>query len=424
MRILLLTHYFEPENGAPQRRWTALIERFCSAGHEVRVVAPPPHYPSGRVRPEHRSLGVGRSHTSATGAAVVRTAYFRHSGDLFTRTVDHLVAAIDGFRRASRSIASHGAPDVIIATAPALESLIAGRLVARRFSVPLVAEMRDAWPDLVAHTPGLVSPGQPTAVAKRWVHEFVTRLQRSADGVVTTTATFAEVLASRGIRRIHVLRNGTELDRYRAVSIEPRRDGGPLRVLYMGTIGRSQGLDRLIEAAARMRARGGAVELRIVGQGADVGRLRRLNARLGSPAVILGQVDGAAVMAQYAWADSTVVSLRDWEPFSWTVPSKLYELLAAGKHITAIVAGESAAIVREARAGDVVPPGDVEELVTLWMKLSSDPSGLQVGEGGRRWVEEHADFDRIASDYLVMLETIVQEHAASAAPAHGERRGS
>ena len=43
MKMLLLTHYYAPEFGAPQRRWSALVQRFIAAGHRVTVAAPVPH---------------------------------------------------------------------------------------------------------------------------------------------------------------------------------------------------------------------------------------------------------------------------------------------------------------------------------------------------------------------------------------------
>ena len=49
MRILLLSHYWAPEVGAPQRRWNRLAEALISRGHELAVLAPAPHYPGGRL---------------------------------------------------------------------------------------------------------------------------------------------------------------------------------------------------------------------------------------------------------------------------------------------------------------------------------------------------------------------------------------
>ena len=72
MRILVLTHYYAPEYGAPQRRWSALVSRFIAAGHRVTVAAPVPHYPSGRPTVEQRrDHRVGGAEHGAHGETVL-----------------------------------------------------------------------------------------------------------------------------------------------------------------------------------------------------------------------------------------------------------------------------------------------------------------------------------------------------------------
>ena len=114
------------------------------------------------------------------------------------------------------------------------------------------------------------------------------------------------------------------------------------------------------------------------------------------------------VSRQYAWADTVIVSLRDWAPFAWTVPSKLYEMLATGRHITALLDGEAADVVREAGAGDVLPPEDVEALTDLWRGLAADRSRAAVRASGRDWVAEHADDDVLARRYLEILHGVLE----------------
>src|SRR5690625_1588515 len=89
MRILLLTHYYAPEFGAPQRRWSALVRRFIASGHQVTVAAPVPHYPGGRPTPtQRRTHHVGSVERGAQGETVLRTAYLPHRADIFSRTAD------------------------------------------------------------------------------------------------------------------------------------------------------------------------------------------------------------------------------------------------------------------------------------------------------------------------------------------------
>lgn len=404
MHILLLSHYFQPENVAPQRRWDELASRFIAAGHRVTVVCPPPHYPGGRVLPEHRrAFRPGSRSTTDYGARVIRSRYLPHRADITSRTADHIVAAIDSCLRARRSLRTDR-PHVIIATAPGIPSLIAGRFLARRFGVPLISEMRDAWPDLVTYT-GVLAGRGPIAWLKRRVHGTMTRWQRDAARVVVTTSRFARVLEQRGVPAPVVIRNGSVLARF--ASIPTRQSSDELRVLYMGNMGRSQGLDIAVRAAANLIAQGVPVRVRFVGHGADRPALRRLNAQLGSPVEILDEVPPEAVFEHYAWADSLLVSLRRWEPFEWTVPSKLYESLATGKHVTGVLAGEAADVLRDSGGGDVVAPGDGEALESLWGQLCLDRSRLRVGASGRAWIQQHASYDRLAADYLAVLDEAV-----------------
>src|SRR5690606_13974304 len=122
MRLLLLTHYYGPEFGAPQRRWSAPVQRFIAAGHRVTAAAPVPHYPTGRpTREQSRTHRVGAVERGRHGETVLRTAYLPHHSDIVSRTADHLVVAGDSLRRLLRRFSRPGTrPDVIVATAPAI----------------------------------------------------------------------------------------------------------------------------------------------------------------------------------------------------------------------------------------------------------------------------------------------------------------
>lgn len=464
MRILLLTHYYAPEYGAPQRRWSALVGRFVAAGHLVTVAAPVPHYPDGRPDPTHRRTHrIGAVESGMHGETVLRTAYLPHRGDIATRTADHLVAALHSLSRLSRRFARpEDRPDVIVATAPAIPTLMLGRVLARRWDVPLVAEMRDAWPDLVTQVggigpavpvpvpvpesvvagaravaeegvaPGSVVPGSvagerapsgrapladavrrlrraAVAFTKGAVHHRVTDWQAEARAVVTTTTRFAEVLRERGVEQVEVVRNGTDLTRVARQHDHPSGDHPELRCLYLGNMGRSQGLETVVRAAAELSAAGVLLQVRLVGHGVQAAALGVLADELDAPVEVLPRIPHREVSAQYAWADTVIVSLRSWAPFAWTVPSKLYEILATGRHVTALLDGEAADVVRAACAGDVLPPEDVDALAALWRELAADRSRTAIRASGRDWVEEHADDDELARGYLEILRTVVED---------------
>lgn len=413
MRILLVSHYYAPENNAPQRRWSALAPRLRDRGHELVVFAPPPHYPGGTLDDPDGEHAVGSRSTGEHGEhgeTVYRVRFREHGPGLRSRSADQAVAALDTVRSALLNLRCRAdRPDVIVSTAPGLPSIFAGWTLSLVWRVPHVVEMRDAWPDLI-HASGMLRDGRRTVSTRRRVathaaDRAVTWLQRQADAVVTTTEAFAEVLRARGMRSVAVIRNGAPVAAVPALD-RPRDEGG-LNVLYVGTVGRSQGLETAVEAAAAARALGTDVRLRIVGGGALHGELQALAETLGAPVDFVGPVLADKVPAHYVWADTVLVSLRDWPPFAWTVPSKLYEALAVGRHISAAVAGEAAHLVSGTGAGTVVPPGDVEALVRLWGELAADRSLLQTPPSGRDWALANADFAELAAGYDALLREVV-----------------
>ncbi|MBR7742599.1 glycosyltransferase family 4 protein [Phycicoccus sp. BSK3Z-2] len=413
MRVLLLTHYYAPEVGAPQHRWSALARVLTGLGHELHVLAPPPHYPGGRVLPAHAHLRPGTTATGEHGETVHRVAFRPHTGAIGGRVADEVVVAADVVRRGRSAVLPR--PDVVVATAPPLPMLGAGGRLARRLGVPFVAELRDAWPDLLdvadqwsGEEPSRLRRGLHgvSRRARGGVASVLTRQQRRADAVVVTTDTFAEVLRGRDVPTVHVVRNAAHGVSGYAEHV-PRVPTAELRVLHAGTMGRSQGLGTAVRAAALAADRGVPVRLRLVGAGAERDRLARLAAELRAPVDVVGPVPHATMGEHYAWADTALVTLRAWPALEWTVPSKLYEVMGLGIHVTAAVGGEAAEIVAGREAGTVSAPEDVAGLADAWERLAADRELLRVPATGRAWAAEHAGTDALGRAYADLLEAVV-----------------
>lgn len=409
MHVALLTHHYPPEVGAPQRRWQAFVQRFVADGHRVTVLTPPPHYPNGRpdgeLPPEHRA---GACAQGESGETILRVRFRTHGPGLRSRSVDQAVAAADSVVAGRRYFRRPGnRPDVIIATAPGLPTIPAGMALGRLLGRPVVVEMRDAWPDLIGPS-GMFGPDDRRSAAVRRLvttaHRAITRMQRDAAAVVTTTRSFGQILRDRGVKRVQVVRNGSTLEQL--PTLPPPADHAGLNVLYLGTIGRSQGLSAAVDAATIARTRGLDLTLRIVGSGAAEPELRARATLTGAPVQFMGRVPRSEVADHYAWADTVVVSLRDWQPFEWTIPSKLYEVMGTGRHVSGALRGEAAEIVTGAGAGFVVPPEDAEALAAQWLALGFDRGPLRVDPMGRDWVLQNAHHDSLAAEYLDLLSDV------------------
>ncbi|MFW5473269.1 glycosyltransferase family 4 protein [Knoellia sp. CPCC 206450] len=412
MNLLLLTHYYPPEGGAAQHRWSTLVGHLVSEGDTVRVVTPAPHYPLGHLLPGHENLRPGTTHEGPHGETVHRVSFRPYDSSVRSRMLDEATVARDAVRTVRRGFGGWR-PDVVVATVPSLPMAWAGARSARMFGVPFVLDLRDAWPDLIFFAQEWDLPTSrvrtraraAVRVALNGVGSALTRQQRRADAVVATTESFAEVLRSRSVGSVHVVRNAAhEVPGYAQHVVH--RESGPLHVLYAGTLGRAHGLGTAVRAAALARERGVEVRLRFLGAGADLGHLRRLAEELRAPVEFLDPVPRRLMGPHYAWADTALVSLRPWEALELAVPSKLYELMGLGLHVSAVVSGEAGQIVEQTGAGTLTAPGDVDQLARSWASLHADRRLLDVSDRARDWAREHADATRLGDAYRTLLQSM------------------
>jgi hypothetical protein len=398
-RVTLLAHSYWPENSPPQRRWTALLREFCALGWEFDVVTPVAHFPVGR-RELPRELA-GRAFRGQKGQfteLIRRVPYLPHGNSHVARLLDQCFSAAISVPLGLLT----RRPDVVIATAPSLPILAAGYVLSRLRGVPLIVEMRDAWPDLARDS--RMVRGRVKSLVEMAV-EFV---QQRADLVVTVTEGFAETLRARGLKNVSTVSNGLHVDTIPFLrSPEPERD--VLEALYLGNHGESQRLDVAIRASALV---GDAMHLHLVGHGTQRPALEKLAADLGAPVTFHPPLHGQDVIDRYASADTCLVSLRDdWKSFETTIPSKTYEVLAIGRHVTAVVKGEAARIIEEAEAGDIVPSSP-EAVAALWRELAADRSRLIRSDTSRRWVTEHADYSQLAGHYMELISELLMKATA------------
>ncbi|MHA7142678.1 glycosyltransferase family 4 protein [Arthrobacter sp. Sr33] len=390
MRILLLTHSYAPEHSPPQRRWTQFIRSFRAAGWDIDVVAPVAHAPHGR-RTLPRSVA-GRPFLCSLGEygeRIRRVPFLWHRNTRLGRLGNHLFSAactVPAALMAKR-------PDVVVVTVPSLPILGAGYVVSRILKRPLVVDMRDAWPD-IARDARLVQGS-----AKGVVERIIMAIQDRAELVVTVTHGFARTLRDRGLKNVATVSNGVDLHTLDKLPPRPM-ESDRLEVLYLGNHGESQRLDVPIRAAALVGKR---MRLTMVGNGVQRADLMHLAQELKAPVEFHQPVHGPEVMGFYDRSDSCIVSLRDdWKSFETTIPSKTYEVLSLGRHITGIVLGEARKILEDAESGHVVTSSPVE-LAEMWKSLQADRSLLQVNGAGRAWVENNADVEALAQSYIDLL---------------------
>ena len=404
MRILIVTHYFPPEIGAPQARLSELARTWSDAGDEVTVLTGMPNHPTGVVPPAYRRRT--RMVEQVDGYRVVRSWLYATPNEGFVKkTLGHLSFMVTSVVLGAQVA---GAADVVVVSSPTFFSIFAAWAIAKLRRAPLVLEVRDLWPAIFVELGVLTN-----ARLIRLLEMFELWAYAQATEVVVVSEGFRQNLIDRGVPagKVTTIRNGADLDRF-----SPDDDPVPGRhqlgvaddevlALYLGAHGLSHGLDTVVDAAALLAdATAVPVRVALVGEGANrsalleqVARLKLKNVTM-HPGIPSGEVPGFL-----AAADICIVPLRDVPLFSTFIPSKIFEYFAAGKPVVGALRGEAADILQDGGAV-VVEPGDPVALAGAIEKLGSDAGHRSaMGMEGRRYVTARFDRRQLATQYRAIL---------------------
>ena len=407
MRVLIVTHYFPPEIGAPQARLSALASIWAAGGDDVTVLTGMPSHPTGVLPPAYRRAVFRRER--ADGYRVLRTwLYATPNEGVARKTLGHLSFMASSVLLGGRAA---GRADVVLVSSPTFFSILSGWLLARMKRARFVVEVRDLWPAIFVEL-GVLTNRRVIALLER----LELAAYAVADQVVVVSDGFRADLIRRGVppAKVHTIRNGVDTARFTAATGAGRdwrarlgAGAGDCLVLYAGTHGISQALPAIADAAARVAAQPGGASVRFafVGDGGDKRRLERRVAELGlRNTVLLPGVPHEQMPELLAAADICLVPLRDVPLFATFIPSKMFECLAAGKTVVGSVTGEAAQLLAEAGAV-VVPPEDSGALAAAIGALAADGELRAVlGKAGRAFAERRCDRAALARQYRKVLD--------------------
>ncbi len=212
---------------------------------------------------------------------------------------------------------------------------------------------------------------------------------RAADGVISSSACSRDWCARlHGIdaNDVEVVHLGVDLEEFKPPT--ERRSGR--RIVFVGRLAPSKGVEHLVEAVRSLAPSHEGLELVLVGRGEPdhVDRLRGRLADSRATLEVVGHVDRSELPSILGRADVLAApSLYEGGP-----GLVFLEAMACGVPVIASAAGGAGEIVRPGENGFLVPPADVDAIAGAIDALISVPElARKLGDGGRRFVEEHAD---------------------------------
>lgn len=313
------------------------------------------------------------------------------------------------------AVARQVRPDLLHAHSPALNGIAAVR-VGRRLGIPVAYEVRGFWEDAaVSH--GTAREGD---LRYRITRALETRALRQADHRFCICEGLRRDIVARGIpeNTVTVIPNAVNIDNFRPVE---QRDaaladqlglGGREVIGFIGSFYFYEGLELLLEAAARLRPSRPALAVLLVGGGPAEPELRRRAADLGIDDIVTftGRVPQSAVSAYYSLIDVLAYPRQSMRITELVTPLKPLEAMAQKRLFVASDVGGHRELVSDGETGILHRAGDAASLADKLALLLDDGSlGARLKPAGRQFVEAvrnwRVSVDNYRAAYQQMLKS-------------------
>jgi colanic acid biosynthesis glycosyl transferase WcaI len=402
--VLLLVNQFPPDVNPSGKLMHALARGLATRGHSVHVVTAFPHSADFRIWAEYRGRWLQRTHED--GLCVTRLRVFA-SGQ--KQRMNHRLANYVSYNLAAFLAAHSTAAEFDVMLAPNgsfFTGLTAAALGALR-RIPFVYNVQDVYPDVP------VQAGQlPHAYQDQWLRRIEGVMYRAARHVTVIAESQRENLLAKRVPagKLSVIPNFVDVDRIRPSAPDPAlrtRLGWADRfvVVHSGNVGFAYDFETLLQTA-QLLTHDERMLFVIIGEGVRkaelMERAQALHLRNVQFLPFQPEADLPALRA------SAQVQLSLYRPGAsrLSLPSKLYEIMAAARPILASAEADSdvARLVRQAQAGLVTAPGQPDELVAAVRTLHEAP-GLQqqLGERGRAYACAHHSLTSALDAYESLL---------------------
>jgi len=380
---------------------TGIAESLAASGIPVRVLCanPLPHGQGDSVLPARETLS-GVQIRRISSPAVDKNHFLQRLWMLVSLTARFAAALIGEIRRGDSILVVTNPP-----TLPLVVSVIASLRGAKSYLL-----VHDVYPDVLVPT-GLVSSDAIVyRILDRVQQFFLPRFERIIVlGRDMKTRLLGKVPGLAG--RVEIIPNWGDIDEVRCLP----RTGNPLReqlgwsnefvIQFSGNIGRTHGVDDFLDLAMRLRDEP-RVKFLVYGSGAGRAQIERVISRGALPNVALLPPCQRTDLAVYL--NACDLFFMPFKPGmeGISVPSRLYNVLAAGNPVLAAAHRDSelARVVREEECGWVVEPGDIESMTKIVRGAITVPDTLsRMRLRARDAAEAKYSHARVTSDYAALF---------------------
>jgi glycosyltransferase involved in cell wall biosynthesis len=361
-----------------------LSQELVKRGHSVTVLTGIPNYPEGKVFDDFQSNP--QAFDSYEGVKIVRVPMLTRGTGALRLLLNYLSFVLGAcFFGPWRLYGQSFDIIFVVQLSPAtvgIPAVLLGRLKA----APVVCWVLDLWPETLVAVGAVHSPMVLTAIGRMvgFIYNRCALVLGQSRGFFGNITKYCNDAGK--IRYFPSWAEEVFLQNDIKIASEVPIQEGVFNIVFAGNIGKAQDFPAVLDAAEQLKSNP-AIRWLVVGDGRMSDWLYAEVVRRGLEKcfLLLGRFPVERMPSFYAHADALLVSLKSDPVFSLTIPGKVQSYLMSGLPLLAMLDGEGANIIRDAKAGLVCPSGDASGLADSVLQLAAmtKEERLRLGSNGR-----------------------------------------
>lgn len=275
--------------------------------------------------------------------------------------------------------------------------------IGNELNVPIVLDMAECYPEMLRCIWKYEKfKFQNLFVRNPYLADIVERKALKAiDAVLVMIDESRERLLAMGVEesKIHIVSNTPDKHRFKPMvrqSLTGIVNDNPLRLIYLGLLNPSRGLDTVIEGISAAKKQGIAITLKIYGSGKDEKRLKGLAKRLGlidKEVIFMGWVDNTNIPNILENCDAGIVPHHVCSHWNNTIPNKLFDYMASGKPVISSNVKPMKRIIESCKCGVIFEDFDSLSFVDAIRPLLNQDYCGELGNCGYSAISERYNWD-------------------------------
>lgn len=363
-KILIVSHHFWPENFLIND----IALRLKKKNKKITVITGLPNYPKGEIFKKYKKIKSLKKE-KFNGIEIIRFPILpRKKGKFINLILNYISYLVNGFYFIRKIDFSGKFDHIFVYSTSPITTALLGIYLKKKYNKKLSLWVQDLWPDSVKNTGHIKN-----RFLIYLISIIVKYIYKNSDNIIAQSKAFKKNIKKYTQKKINVIENSHFNTEIKKIKI-PKNIENLLKnkfcITFSGNIGRAQSIETILKACKKLSDYK-KVHIILIGGGSEVNSTKLFIKKFKLKNIsIFGPYPSGLAVDILKKSNASLLSLKNSEIFSHTIPNKFQTYLYVGNPIIVSANGEVAKLTKKMRVGLISKSEDADQLKNNIIKIT------------------------------------------------------